>query len=68
MANVKLPKFWRQGRYVFRVGDWVRVIGGHGAVQIEALLSYVEGGVLLSEPLIGSRYWNVESLEKCKKI
>jgi hypothetical protein len=61
------PEFWRHGRFVFRVGDWVRVAGGRGKAQIETLLSYAEGGVVLSKPLIGSRYWNVDALKKIRK-
>lgn len=58
---------WREGRFVFRVGDWVKVPGGRGKARIEALLSYAEGGVLLDKPLIGSRYWNVDALVKIRK-
>lgn len=63
----KPRNFWRHGRFVYRVGDWVRVPGVRGRSQIRFLYTRIEGGVILDKPLDFTHHWNVDALVKIKK-
>ena len=57
-----------------KVGDWVMLkpeirMPEHRrkknrAAQIQSLLRDIEGGLFLSDPLDGFRYWNVKDVSK----
>lgn len=58
-----------------QIGDTVRVHSAikrvrvkdqpnHRTATVERFMDQIEGGIILSRPLMGFRFWNVEELEK----
>ncbi len=57
-------------RKPLREGDIVRVRGSRVKRVVDIVLTEIEGGIVLDQPVIDSRYWNEDSLvlvKRCRK-